>query len=91
MTEAGATQLEASDIDAVEWGRRLRDWRKLRDLSQVELAARMSERLDQKIGQEVVSRWEQGKRLPTERQRIALARILEVSVWGLFPYPPDVR
>ena len=79
------------DIDQSEWGRRLREWRKFRGLTQVELARAVSEVLGRTIGQDAISEWESGSRRPTDPQRVALAQTLAVPATALFPYPDSVR
>ncbi len=87
-THAAAAPVEP---DLEEWGRRITRFRKFKGLSQTELAERLSEQLRREVPQTVISRFELGKRLPTEAHRIALARVLEVPIAVLFPYPDDVR
>lgn len=88
MPRATATAPVERDVDQVEWGRRLRDWRTFRGLTQVQLAKAVSERLARNIGQDAVSEWEHGTRRPTDPQRVVLSQILAVPPYELFPYPP---
>lgn len=86
-----ADVLAPLEPDLDEWGRRLAARRGKRRLSQVELARRLALMTGQKTDQSLISKLERGIRPPTEAQRTALARILNTTVWALFPYPDDVR
>ena len=57
---------------------RIKELRKERGLSQLELAARMG------VGQTAVSNWESGYALPRTQQLPDLARVLQVSIDRLF-------
>lgn len=76
------------DVDQVEWGRRLRDWRSLRGLTQDQLAKAVNDRLGSRLYQDRISEFENGVARPTDPQRVAFAQILAVPVYELFPYPP---
>lgn len=63
------------------WGRRLREARGHRDMTQPELSSRSG------VSQQVISGIERGERGASDATRIALARALDMSPNDLFSYP----
>lgn len=71
---------EAGDLYA-DWGRRIETARKAVGLTQADLSAALG------VSQQLVSSWERGLTAPRDEVRPSLARLLEVSVYELFPFP----
>jgi ribosome-binding protein aMBF1 (putative translation factor) len=66
-------------------GRRIRQYREARELTQTDLAKAIRE------DQSLVSKWERGKAYPRPRSLMGLARALEVKVSDFFVPLPDER
>ena len=65
------------------WGEGVRTLRGIKDLSQVELAARA------RVGQATISRIENGSHRVSDAARVRIARALDVQPYELFPYIED--
>lgn len=65
------------------WGEGVKTLRGIKDLSQVELAARAE------VGQATISRIENGSRQISDAARVRIARALDVLPHELFPYLED--
>lgn len=62
------------------WGQRLLAARLAAGYTQTSLAEAVG------VTQQRISYWEKGHGAPRDKYRIALARVLEVTVYELFPY-----
>ncbi|MEI4771487.1 helix-turn-helix transcriptional regulator [Psychrobacillus sp. FJAT-51614] len=61
-------------MENVRWGRRIRAFRRLKRLNQVELAKEME------ISVSILGQIEQGKRVPSERQLEKIASLLDIPL-----------
>lgn len=61
-------------MENVRWGRRIRAFRRLKRLSQVELAKEME------MSVSILGQIEQGKRVPSERQLEKIASLLDIPL-----------
>ncbi|ALC87074.1 MULTISPECIES: helix-turn-helix transcriptional regulator [Bacillaceae] len=61
-------------MENVRWGRRIRAFRRLKRLSQVELAKEME------MSVSILGQIEQGKRVPSERQLDKIASLLDIPI-----------
>ena len=61
-------------MENIRWGRRIRAFRKLKRVKQVELAKELD------ISVSILGQIEQGKRVPSEEQLSEIASILDIEV-----------
>ncbi|MBD7946234.1 MULTISPECIES: helix-turn-helix domain-containing protein [Psychrobacillus] len=61
-------------MEIVRWGRRIRAFRRLKMIKQVELAKEMD------MSVSILGKIEQGKRVPTEKQLEKIAAILDIKL-----------
>ena len=61
-------------MENIRWGRRIRSFRKLKRVKQIELAEEMD------ISVSILGQIEQGKRVPSEEQLSKIASILGIKV-----------
>ena len=64
-------------MENIRWGRRIRAFRRLKRLSQVELAKEMN------ISVSILGQIEQGKRVPNEGQLEKISSILDIQLGEL--------
>lgn len=61
-------------MENIRWGRRIRSFRKLKIMKQVELAKEMN------ISVSILGQIEQGKRIPSEEQLEKIASIFDIQI-----------
>lgn len=83
MSHEADSDQEVDGVSAVkrEWGRAIREQRKLMGYSQQWLATKVG------VDQSAVSYWEQGLRAPTIEKQLLIAQALRVSPRVLFQFP----
>lgn len=61
-------------MEDIRWGRRIRAFRKLKMIKQVELAKEMN------MSVSILGQIEQGKRIPSDEQLTQIASVLDIQV-----------
>src|SRR5262245_22568451 len=91
MADPQPVAAAVDDVDLEVWGDNVRYWRVERGLTQAQLSSRLAVAGVAGATQSAISDIEQGRRRPSDQQRIGIARVLDVPAPQLFPLPRDVR